>query len=107
MRLAVVHFPEGAIAVARDGAVFAVGSVAAPSTAIAEVNGAGDAFAAGLLYGLHEERPIEDALRLGHACAAASMRAVSTTAGVGSVAECLALADQWGWRPPPLKASVI
>jgi hypothetical protein len=29
------------------------------------------------------------------------MRAVSTTAGVGTVAECLGLADQWGWRPPP------
>jgi len=101
MRLAVAHFPEGAIALTRAGAVFAVGSVAAPREAIAGVNGAGDAFAAGLLYGLHEERAIEEALRLGHACAAASMRAVSTTAGVGTVAECLALADQWGWRPPP------
>jgi sugar/nucleoside kinase (ribokinase family) len=102
MRLAVAHFPEGAIALTREGAGFAVGSVAAPKSAIAGVNGAGDAFAAGLLYGLHEERAIEDALRLGHACAAASMRAVSTTAGVGSVAECLALAEQWGLRPPPV-----
>jgi sugar/nucleoside kinase (ribokinase family) len=101
MRLAVVHFPEGAIALARDGAGFAVGSVAAPREAIVGVNGAGDAFAAGVLYALHEERGVEDALRLGHACAAASMRAVSTTAGVGSVAECLALAEQWGFRPPP------
>ena len=101
MRLAVVHFPEGAIALARDGAGFAVGSVAAPRAAIAGVNGAGDAFAAGVLYSLHEERGVEDALRLGHACAAASMRAVSTTTGVGSVAECLALAAQWGYRPPP------
>jgi sugar/nucleoside kinase (ribokinase family) len=101
MRLAVVHFPEGAIALTRDGAAFALGSVAAPRSAIAGVNGAGDAFAAGVLYALHEERGVEDALRLGHACAAASMRAVSTTTGVGSVAECLALADQWGLRPPP------
>ena len=30
---------------------------------------------------------------------AASMRAVSTTAGVGTVSECLALAKQWGFRP--------
>jgi sugar/nucleoside kinase (ribokinase family) len=30
MRLAVAHFPEGAIALARDGAAFAVGSIAAP-----------------------------------------------------------------------------
>ena len=102
MRLAVAHFPEGAIALTRDGAGFAVGSVAAPKAAIAGVNGAGDAFAAGALYALHEERGVEEALRLGHACAAASMRAVSTTAGVGSVAECLALAEQWGFRPPPV-----
>jgi len=101
MRLAVAHFPEGAIALTREGAAFAVGSVAAPRAAIVGVNGAGDAFAAGLLYGLHQERAIEDALRLGHACAAASMRAVSTTTGVDTVAQCLALADQWGWRPPP------
>jgi len=102
MRLAIAHFPEGAIAVTRDGAAFTVGSVAAPKAAIAGVNGAGDAFAAGALYALHEERGVEAALRLGHACAAASMRAVSTTTGVGSVAECLALAEQWGFRPPPL-----
>ena len=101
MRLAVAHFPAGAIALSRDGDVFAVGSVADPKEAIAGVNGAGDAFAAGLLYGLHEERGVEEALRLGHACAAASMRAVSTTAGVGKVAECLALAERWGYRPSP------
>ena len=38
-------------------------------------------FVAATLGGVME---LEDALRLGHACAAASMRAVSTTAGVGS-----------------------
>jgi hypothetical protein len=27
------------------------------------------------------------------------MRAVSTTEGVATVAECLALAKQWGFRP--------
>jgi sugar/nucleoside kinase (ribokinase family) len=101
MRLAVAHFPQGAIALSREGAFCALGSLAAPKSAVAGVNGAGDAFAAGLLYALHEDWPIERGLRLGHACAAASMRAVSTTTGVGTVAECLALADQWGLRPPP------
>ena len=38
------------------------------------------------------------ALRLAHASAAASMRAVSTTAGVAPVAECLALAEKWGFQ---------
>jgi len=98
MRWVVAHFPEGAVAGGRDGTRLALGSVAMPTDAIAGANGAGDAFAAGMLYALHEDWPIGDALRLAHACAAASMRAVSTTEGVGTVAECLALADKWGLR---------
>jgi len=101
MRLVVAHFPEGAIAATREGGRFALGSVAMPKDAVAGANGAGDAFAAGMLYGLHEGWPIEKGLRLAHACAAASMRAVSTTAGVGRIAACLALAEKWGLRPAP------
>jgi sugar/nucleoside kinase (ribokinase family) len=99
MRWVVAHFPEGAVAGGRDGSRHALGSVAMPADAIAGANGAGDAFAAGMLYALHEDWPVASALRLAHACAAASMRAVSTTEGVGTVAECLALADKWGLRP--------
>ena len=69
--------------------------------AIAGVNGAGDGFAAGMLYGWHEGWGVERSLRLGHACAAASMREVSTTTGVAPVAECLALAEKYGHRPTP------
>jgi hypothetical protein len=57
-----------------------------------------------MLYGQHEQWPMVECLELGHACAAASMRAVSTTAGVGTVSECLALAKQWGFRPFALDA---
>ena len=99
MRWAAAHFPEGAVVGGRDGSRVALGSVAVPASAIVGANGAGDAFAAGMLYGLHEQWPIAKCLELGHACAAASMRAVSTTAGVATVAECLALAKQWGFRP--------
>jgi sugar/nucleoside kinase (ribokinase family) len=101
LKLAVVHFPEGAIAMTSDGSCVALGSLALPPEAIAGANGAGDAFAAGVLYGWHEGQTIEKSLRLGHACAAASMREVSTTTGVASVADCLALADQYGHRPKP------
>ncbi len=101
IRLAVAHFPEGAIAVTGDGSRFALGSVAMPPEKIAGVNGAGDAFAAGALYGWHQGWGIETCLKLGHACAAASMLEVSTTTGVMGVGECLALADRWGHRPAP------
>ncbi len=99
MQWAAAHFPEGAVAGGRDGSRHTLGSVALPPSAIAGANGAGDAFAAGMLYALHEEWPIGNCLRLGHACAASSMRAVSTSAGVGTVSECLALAEKWGFRP--------
>jgi sugar/nucleoside kinase (ribokinase family) len=101
LKLAVAHFPEGAIALTSDGSRFALGSLAMPGNVIAGVNGAGDAFAAGMLYGWHEGWGVERSLRLGHACAAASMREVSTTTGVASVAECLALAEKYGHRPTP------
>jgi len=99
--LAVAHFPQGAIAVTRDGTVTRVGSVAMPDDAIIGVNGAGDAFAAGVLYGWHEGQAIDDSLRLGHACAASSMRSAATTSSVVSVNECLQLAKKWGFRPKP------
>ncbi len=99
MRWVVVHFPEGAAVGVRDGGRFALGSVAIPAGVVAGANGAGDAFAAGMIYGLHQVWRIPDCLRLAHACAAASMRAVSTTEGVVSVAECLLLAEKWGMRP--------
>jgi sugar/nucleoside kinase (ribokinase family) len=99
MGWAAAHFPEGGVVVGRDGSRLARGSVALPASAIVGANGAGDAFAAGILYGQHEQWPMSESLELGHACAAASMRAVSTTAGVGTVSECQALAKQWGFRP--------
>jgi sugar/nucleoside kinase (ribokinase family) len=101
IQLAIAHFPEGAMAATHDGGRFALGSVAMPREKIAGVNGAGDAFAAGALYGWHEGFASLDCLRLGNACAAASMREVSTTTGVATVSECLQLAERYGLRPPP------
>jgi sugar/nucleoside kinase (ribokinase family) len=101
LQLAVVHFPEGAIAMTAGGSIFSLGSLAVPDEDVVGVNGAGDAFAAGVLYAWHEGWPIERALGLGHACAAASMREVSTTTGVLTVAGCLSLADKYGHRPAP------
>ena len=102
MDWAVVHFPEGGVAGGRDGTRLVMGSVLMPPDAVAGVNGAGDAFSAGMLYGLERDWPIGDGLRLAHATAAASMRKVSTTEGVGTVAECLALTERYGFRPTTL-----
>ena len=98
MDIVVVHCPVVAIAVTRAGASFTKPSTLIPRSLVAGANGAGDAFAAGMLYGLHEGWSIEDALTLAHAAAAASLRSLSTTGAVEPWRKCLELANQWGWR---------
>ncbi|MDQ0471192.1 carbohydrate kinase family protein [Labrys wisconsinensis] len=98
MRLVVAHFPLGAVAVTREGAVVHRPSVRVPPEAVVSANGAGDAFAAGVVYGQHQGWSLEDSLSLAHASAAASLRAMSTVDGMASWQECLDLAQRWGWR---------
>lgn len=98
MDLVVVHWPKLAIAVARDGTVARKTSVAIPSELVVGANGAGDAFASGVIYGLHEGWPLDRSLALAHATAACSLRSVTTSGSVVGWQETLALADQWGWR---------
>lgn len=102
MRAVVVHFPEGALALSRDGTFFGQGSLAMPAELVKGANGAGDAFAAGFLYGQHEGWGLQDSLALGHCVAATSMRALSTTTSIAPWRECLELADRWGFRKSPL-----
>ena len=98
MQVVVVHYVTGAALVARDGARIFKPSVLVPVGAVRGVNGAGDAFAAGFLYGVHEGWSHDACLTLAHATAAACIRQPGTYDGVMPVADCLALAEEWGWR---------
>ncbi|ALN75453.1 carbohydrate kinase family protein [Aureimonas sp. AU20] len=98
MQVLAIHFPLGALAFERDGTVTHRPSVSVPQAAVMGANGAGDAFAAGFVYGLHESWPVSESLSLAHASAAASLRDVGTTGGVESWRACLDLAEGWGWR---------
>jgi sugar/nucleoside kinase (ribokinase family) len=98
LRLVVAHFPGGAVAATQQGAVIRRPSLRVPADEIVAANGAGDAFAAGTLYAIHQGWRVADALALGHAAAASSLRGLSTTGTVGTWQECLALADRWGVR---------
>jgi sugar/nucleoside kinase (ribokinase family) len=94
----VIHFPSGAIAVDPDNRELVQASVNMPQTAIAGTTGAGDAFAAGVLLGLHENLPMETALRYGVCTAAASLTDPTSSDGVVRLAECLSLAEKFGYR---------
>lgn len=96
LELTVAHFPAGAVAMTRDGTLIRQPSLKVPAEAIVAANGAGDAFAAGALYAVHQGWDTEAALFLGHAAAACSLQGLSTTATVRPWQECLALARDWG-----------
>lgn len=98
MEILVVHFPRGAIALQRGAEPLVTQSVAIPKEAIAGSNGAGDAFASGILYGMHQGWELRDALQLAHASAAASMRHIGTTDGIERWQHCLRLAKDYGSR---------
>jgi sugar/nucleoside kinase (ribokinase family) len=98
MRLVVAHFPLGAVLLPRDGELMIVPSVAVPPEKVVGANGAGDAFAAGMIYGVLNGWELERSARLAHASASTSLRSLGTTEAVMSAEECLALADRWGWR---------
>lgn len=99
LQCVVIHFPAGCVAASRKDGVISHPSLMVPPEAIMGANGAGDAFAAGVLYGIHENWPLREGLSLGFASAASALRSISTTGAVASVTECRQLISQWGWRP--------
>ena len=100
MQIVVVHFPRGALALTRAGEPARKPSFRVPASEIVGANGAGDAFAAGFLYGFHEGWTLEQSLALGHAAAGASLRGISTTGTVETWQRCLELATAWGPGEP-------
>jgi sugar/nucleoside kinase (ribokinase family) len=100
MQRVVVHFPAGAFVLTRAGELIRRPACKVPASEIVAANGAGDAFAAGFLYGFHEGWAPADCLGLAHAAAGASLRAISTIGAVETWQTCLALAKGWGERDP-------
>ena len=99
--LAVVHFPAGCVAAAPGGRTWRQGSVQLPREQVRSTTGAGDAFAAGVILGLHDGWPVERCLRLGVASAAACVRSPNTSDGIRPAEACLAEAGRAGYRPTP------
>lgn len=94
----IVHYPEGACALGRDGKWHEHGSINLPSGYIKGAAGAGDAFAAGVLLGWHDELPVETQLRYGVCAAAANLSDETCTGGLKPLADCLALGERYGYR---------
>ena len=96
--LVVVHFPEGAFARAHRGKDVWQSSLKLPARHIAGTAGAGDAFCAGVLLGLHEGWDVSRCLVTGVCMAAASLSDATCTAGVKSLSSSMGLARKFGFR---------
>jgi len=97
--LVVVHFPEGSFARTRKGDDYWQSSLKLPPNYIGGTAGAGDAFCAGVLYGLHEGWDLQRCLLTGVCIAAASLSDATCTSGVKSLSTSLALARKFGFGP--------
>ena len=97
-RLAAIHHPEGAVAVASDGTAARRGAVNVPPYDIAGSVGAGDAFYAGMIFGIHEGWTLERCLDLANAAAATSLQSPTTSASIRRWDACLTYAQTHGVR---------
>ncbi|MEI6167093.1 MAG: carbohydrate kinase family protein [bacterium] len=102
MRLVAVHMPEGVYMRDREGRRYSRGSLVLPEGYIAGAVGAGDAFCAGMLYGLHEGWDALEAAELGSCCAAASLSSPGASEGVLPLEETLGLVKRFGERKTPV-----
>ena len=97
-RQVVIHFVDGAVVADSGGSITTQGSLTLPEGFIVGATGAGDAFAAGYLYGIHENLSITESIELAVCAAAACLTHPTPSMGLRPVAECLELASQYPRR---------
>ena len=98
--LVIIHFPEGSFARTRKGEDVWQSSLNVPPKHIAGTAGAGDAFCAGALYGLHEGWDLAKCLLTAVSAAAASLSDPTCTGGMKDLNTVLALSKKFRARPP-------
>jgi sugar/nucleoside kinase (ribokinase family) len=94
----IVHSVEGAVCAMADGSLHAQGSVRLPPGFVKGATGAGDAFAAGFIWGVHEDYPIDVCLRQAVSAAAMCLSDPTTSDGMGPIRDALALGEEFGFN---------
>ncbi|MES2455867.1 MAG: carbohydrate kinase family protein [Bacteroidota bacterium] len=93
-----LHFPDGAIAIHQSGKTVFQPSIQLPAHKISGAVGAGDAFAAGVLMGVHNDWDMERSLVLGVCAAASSLFEATSSDGILPAEECMTLTQSYGFR---------
>jgi sugar/nucleoside kinase (ribokinase family) len=101
-RLVCIHLPEGGYVRTADGQELWQPSLQLPAGYIRGGAGAGDAFCAGMLHGLHERWDLARSLKLGVAAAAVCLADPTCTASMCSIEKTLELGAKF-----PYQASVF
>ncbi len=86
-KVCVIHFPEGGYAMCRNGECRYEPSMRLRADEIVSPVGAGDAFCAAMLYMLHEEKPLQEALVFANASARFNLKHPSSTGGAPTLDE--------------------
>lgn len=102
MELVAVHMPEGVYLKTKDGKKYSQGSLNVPQNYIKGTVGAGDAFCAGMLYGLHEGWEAAKTLKLGSCAAAACLSRPGATDGLLPLKKLMELGDHFQENDAPV-----
>lgn len=94
----VVHFPQGVLAMSKNGKYLFQHGVNVPPDKIKGAVGAGDALAAGVLYGVHENWDMEKNLEVAVNVAAASLMASDASEGIGTLQQCMKCGKEFGYK---------
>lgn len=100
----ILHFPEGAIALSKNNEFIFQPSINLPADKVKGSVGAGDAFAAGVLMGIHDKQGMKKSLQLGVCAAATCLFEPTSSDGILSSADCLLLPDLFGFKQANIKA---
>lgn len=95
-RGAIIHAPEICFWFAPGAAPVITRSKPVDPTEIVSTVGAGDAFCAAVLYGLHENWPVERICAVAHAAAARCLGGATATDGVPDMSVLLAAVEEMG-----------
>jgi len=98
--LVVIHFPEGGFVRTRKGEDHWQSSFDLPAKCIAGTAGAGDAYCAGVLLGLHEGWSLPRCLETAVCVATASLSDATCTGGIKPLKTTLDLVRKYRFRPP-------
>lgn len=101
-RLVCIHMPEGGYVLTADGDEVWQPALQLPDGYIKGAAGAGDAFCAGMLFGIHEQWDIARSLLLAVCAAAQSLSRPGCTEACTTLGETLALAETY-----PAQASIM